>query len=167
MADEERARWLEDAMNRWETSLLRLSYCYLGDAALAEDAVQEAFLKAWRGYRGFRREAEEKTWLTRIAINTCKDMRKSAWFKNVDRSTALEDLPEGSVPFDGWDHTVTRAVLSLPDKLRDAALLRWLQGLSAEEAARALRVPRSTVYHRLKQAQALLQQELEEWYHAT
>ena len=166
MADEERRLWLERAMDQWEASLLRLCFCYLGDAGLAEDAVQEAFLKAWKGYRGFRRTAEEKTWLTRIAINTCKDMRKSAWSRHVDRSAALDELPEGSVPFDGWDDTVTRAVLALPDKLREAALLRWYQNLSAEETAKALRLPRSTVYHRLKQAQKLLQQELEEWYHA-
>ncbi len=166
MADEERRAWLEQAMNRWEASLLRLCFAYLQDAALAEDAVQEAFLKAWKGYRGFRGAAEEKTWLTRIAINTCKDIRKSAWFRHVDRSTALDSLPEGSVPFDARDDTVTRAVLALPIKLREVALLRLLQGLSAEETARALRIPRSTVYQRLKQAQELLQKELEEWYHA-
>ena len=166
MADEERGAWLEQAMVRWEVSLLRLCFAYLQDAALAEDAVQEAFLKAWKGYRGFRGAAEEKTWLTRIAINTCKDIRKSAWFRHEDRSTALDGLPEGSVPFDDWDDTVTRAVLALPSRLREAALLRWLQGLSAQETAHVLHIPRSTVYHRLKQAQELLCQELEEWYHA-
>ena len=156
MEDQERRTWLEQAMNRWETSLLRLCFAYLQDAALAEDAVQETFLKAWKGYRGFRWASDEKTWLSRIAINTCKDIRKSAWFRHTDRSTALDDLPEESVPFDGWDDTVTRTVMALPDKLRDAALLRWLQGLSVQETARALRVPRSTVYHRLAQAQNAL-----------
>ena len=161
MVEDERRIWLEKAMNRWETSLLRLCFAYLGDRDLAEDALQETFLKAWKGYSSFRREADEKTWLTRIAINTAKDMRKSAWFRHIDRSAALDSLPEGSVPFHARDDTVTRAVMALPDKLREVALLRWLQGFSGEDTAKALHLPRSTVYHRLKKAQTLLKQELE------
>ena len=75
---EDRAAWLEGAMARWEKSLLRMCYAYLGDMALSEDAVQETFLKAYRALDSFRGEAAEKTWLMRIAINTCKDMRRSA-----------------------------------------------------------------------------------------
>lgn len=161
MAEDERRIWLEEAMNRWETSLLRLCFAYLGDRSLAEDAVQETFLKAWKGWDRFRREADEKTWLTRIAINTAKDMRKSAWFRHVDRSAALDCLPEGSIPFEAQDDTITRTVMALPDKLRQVSLLCWLQGFSGDEAARVLHVPRSTVYHRLKKAQELLKQELE------
>ncbi|MDO5325132.1 MAG: sigma-70 family RNA polymerase sigma factor [Clostridia bacterium] len=161
MAEDERRIWLEEAMNRWETSLLRLCFAYLADRNLAEDAVQETFLKAWKGYDRFRKEADEKTWLTRIAINTAKDMRKSAWFRHVDRSAALDSLPDGSVPFEAQDDTITRAVMALPGKLRQVSLLCWLQGFSGYEAARVLHVPRSTVYHRLKKAQELLKQKLE------
>lgn len=74
----ERAAWLEQAMARYEESLLRMCFAYLGDAALAEDAVQETFVKAYRALPDFRGEAQEKTWLTRIAINTCKDVRRGA-----------------------------------------------------------------------------------------
>ena len=63
-------------MSAHRTSLVRLAYLYLGDSALAEDAVQETFLKAWRHWESFREESAEKTWLTRIAINTCKDIRR-------------------------------------------------------------------------------------------
>ena len=45
-----RRQWLESVMDRWEASLLRLCFAYLGDRGLAEDAVQETFLKAWKGY---------------------------------------------------------------------------------------------------------------------
>ena len=166
MAEAEKSAWLEGAMARWETSLLRLCYAYLNDASLAEDAVQETFLKAWKSYDRFRRAADEKTWLTRIAINTCKDTMKSAYFRHIDRSASLDHLPEGSAPFTLEDHTVTKAVLRLPSRYREVVLLRWLQGLSGDETARILRVPRFTVYHRLTKAQQLLKQELEEWYHA-
>ena len=151
-------------MERWEKPMLHLCFAYLGDLALSEDAVQETFFRAWKGYGRFRGEAQEKTWLTRIAINACKDLMKSAWARKTDRSVTPDALPEGSVPFQARDDTVTRAVLALPPKMKEAVLLRWYQGLTLEEMARVLRLPRSTVNYRLKKAKALLRDELEEWY---
>ena len=144
--------------------ILHLCFAYLGDTALAEDAVQETFLKAWKHYDRFRGEAEEKTWLMRIAMNTCKDQLKSGWFRNTDRSVTPDLLPEGSVPFEERDDTVTRAVMSLPPKEREVTLLRWYQGLSLEEMVQVMRVPRSTINYRLKKAKTMLQGSLEEWY---
>lgn len=165
MADRSREVWLEDAMGRWEASLMRMCFAYLGDVALAEDAVQETFLKAWKGYERFRGQASEKTWLMRIAINTCKDVRRSAWFRHVDRSTALESLPEPSNPFSAEDDAVTRAVMGLRPKYREVVLLRWYQELSGHEVAQALNLPKSTVYNRLRRAYAILERELEGWQH--
>ena len=160
-----RQEWLDEILTRWEKPMLRLCFAYLGDTALAEDAVQEMFFKAWKNYDRFRREANEKTWLTRIAINTCKDLMKSAWARNTDRSVTPETLPEGSAPFDERDDTVTRAVMSLPPKLKEVTLLHWYQGLTLEEMGKALRLPRSTINYRLKKAKGILKQELEDWYY--
>ena len=103
--------------------------------------------------------------MTRIAVNTCKDLRKSAWVRNTDRSVTPDLLPEGSVPFDERDDTVTRAVLSLPPKLKDVTLLHWYQGMTLDEIVRVLRLPRSTVNYRLKKAKAMLKEQLEDWYY--
>lgn len=145
--------------------MLRLCFAYLCDTALAEDAVQETFFKAWKSYDRFRGEAEEKTWLTRIAINTCKDLMKSAWMRNTDRFVSPDALPEGEVPFDERDDTVTRAVLALPPKIKEVTLLHWYQGMTLEETAKVLRLPRSTVNYRLKKAKLMLKKELEDWYY--
>jgi RNA polymerase sigma factor (sigma-70 family) len=161
MTDSERGAWLEGAMLRWETRLIRLCYAYLHDTALAEDAVQETFLKAWKGYDRFCGEAAEKTWIMRIAINTCKDLRRSAWFRHTDRSAAPETVPEAAHPFTPTDDTVTRAVMALKPRLREVALLRWYQGLTGSETAEALGIARATVYNRLEKAQRILQKELE------
>ena len=161
MADNAREVWLENAMEHWEASLMRMCFAYLGDVTLAEDAVQETFLKAWKGYERFRGQANEKTWLMRIAINTCKDVRRSAWFRHMDRATALESLPEPFVPFSAEDDAVTRAVMGLRPKYREVILLRWYQDMSGSEVAKALSIPKSTAYNRLKKAYALLQKELE------
>ena len=65
----------------YEVILLRTCYMYLHDKALAEDATQETFLKAYKALDSFRGESSEKTWLMRIAMNTCRDMKRSAWFR--------------------------------------------------------------------------------------
>ena len=65
-------RWLEQAILTHGDNLLRLCFLYLHDRQLAEDAVQETFLRAYRGYGRFRGDSNEKTWLTRIAVNLCK-----------------------------------------------------------------------------------------------
>ena len=162
---DERGAWLERAMADHEAALLRLCFAYLEDRALAEDAVQETFVKAYKGYDRYRRDSEDRTWLTRIAINTCKDMRRGAWFRHIDRSAALDSLPEGSVPFTERDDTLMRAVMGLKPRLRAVVLLHDGQGLTAEETAQALGVARSTMYRRLEKAHQLLRKELEAWYH--
>ena len=159
-----RREWLNGIITRWEKQLLRLCFAYLCDTTLAEDAVQETFFKAWKSRDRFRGEADEKTWLTRIAINTCKDLMKSAWSRNTDRSVTPENLPEGAAPFDEQDDTVTRAVLTLPEDLKEVTLLHWYQGLTLKEMQKVLRLPRSTVNYRLKKAKAILKKELEDWY---
>ena len=164
MIQNSRKAWLDNAVTRWEKPLLRLCYAYLCDTALAEDVVQETFFKAWKNYGKFRGEAEEKTWLTRIAINTCKDLMKSAWSRNTDRSVTPEDLPESSASFDAQDDTVTRAVLALSPKLKEVTLLHWYQGMTLQEMVKVLKLPRSTVNYRLKKAKAILKEELEDWY---
>ena len=165
MEQDQRREWLNQAITRWEKQILHLCFAYLGDTALAEDAVQETFFKAWRHYDGFRGESDEKTWLMRIAMNTCRDLLKSSWARNTDRSVTPNQLPEGSVPFGERDDTVTRAVMSLPPRLREAVLLRWYQGLSLKEMTGVLHLPRSTVNYRLKKAKTMLKGKLEDWYY--
>lgn len=164
MVQDPRLAFLDTLITRWEKPMLRLCYAYLLDIALAEDAVQETFFKAWKSYDRFRGESQEKTWLTRIAINTCKDMLKSAWMRNTDRFVTPDSLAEGSVPFEERDDTVTRAVLSLPPKIKEVTLLHWYQGMTLEEITKTLRLPRSTVNYRLKKAKTMLKSELEDWY---
>lgn len=158
----ERGAWLEEAMTRWEGELIRLCFACLGSRALAEEAVQETFLKAWRGLEHFRGQAQERTWLVRIAINTCKDMRRSAWFRHRQTTVPMEDIPEAAVPFTPEEDAITRAVLRLPPRLREVVAVYCLQGLSAEETAALLGIARSTVFARLNKARAILRDELED-----
>ena len=69
---------IERLMEQYGSSLLRMSALYLKDASLAQDAVQETFLKAYRCLENYRGESSEKTWLTTICINTCRLKRANA-----------------------------------------------------------------------------------------
>ncbi len=162
----DRDRWLEQAMEQWEVPLLRTCYLLVKDVALAEDAVQDTFVKAWQAHDHFRGEASEKSWLMRIAVNTCRDLRRGKWFRHVDRQVRMEDLPEPAETFQWEDDTVTRAILALPDGLRQVVTLRYYQGFTVQEAADILKLSRRTVHYRLEKAERLLKESLEEWYDA-
>ena len=160
----ERGTWLEQIMAQWEVPLLRTCYLLLRDSALAEDAVQDTFVKAWRFYNSYRKEASEKTWLMRIAVNTCRDLQRSKWFVHIDRRVNMDDLPEASVSFEHPDDTITKAILSLPSGLRQVITLRYFQSLTVQEVAEVLHISRRTVHYRLEKAERLLKCSLEEWY---
>ena len=72
---------LTSLMRQYGNELLRMCCVLLRDRALAEDAVQETFLKAYRGLPKFRGDCSEKTWLICIAVNSCKTMMRRPWFK--------------------------------------------------------------------------------------
>ncbi|NLA54144.1 MAG: sigma-70 family RNA polymerase sigma factor [Clostridiales bacterium] len=152
-------------MSEHGDSILRLCFVYLRDLDLAEDAMQETFVKACRFRDTFQSGSSERTWLTRIAINTCKDFGRSSWFRIVDRRIRLDDLPEPQTPPLEADDTLIVGVMKLPTKYREVILLCYYSNLSAREAAQTLRIALPTVYSRIKKAQAILKTELEGWYH--
>lgn len=155
---------LERLMAQYGDSVLRMCWMLLHDRELARDATQESFLKAYRALPTLRFGDTEQAWLMRIAINTCKDMRRSRWWRWVNRSLTPDDLPEPAAEAELPDDTPFRAVMALPEKYRQVVLLHYYQGLSLEEIARALGVPASTARSRLLRARDKLHQQLEGWY---
>lgn len=144
-----------------QTSLLRTCYLFLKDHSLAEDAVQETFLKAYRSMDTFRGESSERTWLTRIAINVCKDMRKATWFRLVDRFTTPEMLPETAYAYSEPEESLVLLVMNLPRKLREVVVLYYYQNFDTYEIADALGIARSSVSSRLQRARLKLRASLE------
>ena len=152
---------IEKMVIQYQTPLLRLCYAYLHDTELARDAVQETFIKAYRNLDKYRETASEKTWLSRIAINTCKDMNRSGWFRHVDRSVTPDMLPEPAKPVEPEDRELTMEIMRLPAKMREAALLCWLQGLTYNEAADALGISLQAIGNRLNRARKKLREAME------
>jgi len=145
--DAEAFRGIVEAYSR---PLWRAAFRILGDAAAAEDAVQDAFLRAWRSLDRFDERAELSTWLYRIAINAAIDLRR----ERNRREAAAGPLPEDfngqvTVRSDApdalrqafWRQMVDRAqaaIAELPEAERTAILLRHFEGQSIAEIAGVL-----------------------------
>lgn len=149
-------RWMRD----YGPSLKRTCYLYLKDTALAEDAAQETFVKAWRSFSTFRGDCSEKTWLMRIAVNICRDMLRSAWFRRMDRRVTPEELPL-TAPSKDEQPQLAEAIMALAPKYREVIILYYYQGLDTREMALALRISANTVKSRLFRARRLLREQLE------
>ena len=156
----------EQRLNRWiETysdSILRTCFLYLSDRGQAEDAVQDTWIKAWKHMDEYEKNniANDKAWLLRIAVNTCKDYRRSAWFRHVDRSKALDELPPQLTAVEPEDRTLTLTVMELPDRYKQVILLYFFQGLTMQETADTLGASQATVSRRLDKAKELLKGSL-------
>ena len=72
---------IERLMNEYGDAVFRMCCVYLKDYHLVEDAAQDTFIKAMYAWDSFRHQSSEKTWITRIAINCCKNMMRTNWFR--------------------------------------------------------------------------------------
>ena len=145
----------------WQTPLLHICYMILHDEALAEDAVQETFLKAYKALEHFRGESSEKTWLFRIGVNVCRDMRRGRWFRYVDRRVTPDALPIPAAEAEEDYADLAQAILLLPDKYKEVILLHYYQSMNTREIAQTLGLAPSSVSNRLKKARERLRALLE------
>lgn len=142
----------------------------LGDAEMARDAVQFAFIKAFRGLDTFRGEARFASWLYRLTLNQCRDLQRQ---RRRDRPLVpLEDVQgtvherEGSLSLEEQRAqqqtrvTVQRAMLELKPQFRSVILLRFFEELSIEEIAETLHCSIGTVASRLNRGLKKLEKKL-------
>ena len=152
---------LERLVLRYQQPLLRTCFLYLRDRALAEDAVQETFLKAYRSLASFRGECSEKTWLMKIAMNTCCDLRRAHRLRRIDPRRIPDLLPQTAEPFTQAEEALVTQVMQLPRKLREVTLLYYYQNMTVTEIAASLGISQSSVSGRLKRARNKLRTLLE------
>jgi RNA polymerase sigma-70 factor, ECF subfamily len=151
-------------VDRYGPYLYGLGVSLLGRPADAEDAVQETLIGAFRGLGSFREESSVKTWLTRIMVRqAARRQRRPGPAGDVGIEAAPEpSAPSGSAGADAR-MDVRAAIDALAPEHRQVIVLRELHGLSYEEIARALDVPRGTVESRLFRARRALQELLRDY----
>lgn len=158
-------------MRRHNRMLYRLARSVLKDDAEAEDAVQEAYLAAWRGIGGFRGGARLSTWLARIVLNEAYGrLRKRKPAAVVVPLAADEGALEVAMTDDAMPDAAAmraevRALLerkidALPEQFRTVFMLRDVEELSVDETAECLAIPAATVRSRAFRARALLRESL-------
>lgn len=135
----------------------RIAISILRSPADAEDAVQQALLKAWTA-RKKASPALEKAWLMRIVINESLTI-----LRKRRRTIPAEDFPTLPTPeADEPAAALHAAIRTLPESLRTPLLLKYMEGLTEKEVAAALRLPVSAVKNRLFRARKALQKLLNE-----
>ena len=136
--------------------LYRIAFLYLGSESMAVDAVDEAIYKGLISLKKLQKEECMETWITRILLNVCKDE-----LRRRKRQLDWETLPETAVEeFDALP--LKQALLRLPEELKSVVILRYFAGLTQEETAESLDLPRGTVSTRQRKALELLRLELSE-----
>ena len=165
-------------MRRYNQTLYRTARSILKDDAEAEDAVQEAYLLAYRAMAGFRAEARLSTWLVRIVVNEAigkrrKQVRRAegVWLSGdsdvESEPSELDNMsdPSQEQPDHAAARTQTRRLIEasidrLPDAFRTVFVLRAVEELTVEETSVALGIPPATVRTRFFRARALLRDSL-------
>ena len=158
LTDHEMQRLLECYGN----DILRLCTLYLKDRHLAEDALQETYIRVWQKYSTFRGQAEEKTWITRIAINVCKNFRRTAWFQRTEPFDLIEIAGDIRDDYQQIDESIDlmQAILNLKEKYRAVLLLKYYEEFSVKEIADILSMKQSTVLSLLRRGRNQIRQYL-------
>ncbi|NLP31996.1 Sigma-24 [Oligella ureolytica] len=172
-AGEKRA--FELLVNKYQRRILRLLGRILHNQSDVEDIAQETFLKAYRALPKFRNESAFYTWLYRIAVNTARNHISSKHnqvfvsdqMESQDGETfsLLDNLTDGETP---ETHLHNREIIEalqialdeLPEQLRQAIVLRELEGLSYEEISTAMDCPVGTVRSRIFRAREAISERL-------
>jgi RNA polymerase sigma factor (sigma-70 family) len=164
----------ESLMRRHNRRLYRLARATLRDRTEAEDALQDAYLCAYRSIGQFRGEASLSTWLSRLVLNECfARMRRTTRRQNVvsivSANTPIEsssmfadepDLPDKELGRTQMRDLLERKVDELPENFRTVFVLRSVEELSVDETAGCLGIPEETVRSRHYRAKALLRDSL-------
>ncbi|WP_223701327.1 sigma-70 family RNA polymerase sigma factor [Sutcliffiella deserti] len=151
LTEREREETVVKAMEQFGEEIKRVIFTYIKNYSAVDDVFQEVFLKVYKQLHLFRGDSSLKTWIYRIAINTCKDYLRSfkyrlhSWMQpNVD------ELTESSVVREEERQELAALVLRLPLKYREVLILHYYRDFSVEEIGLILGSNKNTVKTRLK-----------------
>ncbi|MCH8989440.1 MAG: sigma-70 family RNA polymerase sigma factor [Chloroflexi bacterium] len=149
-----------------------VAFRMLRNAEDAEDAVQEAYISAFKALPNFKGQSKLSTWLYRIVVNAClmkirKDKSRAKYISEKDYDDAIvydwKNDPEEAAVNSELRSTLEGGLDHLSPDLRAAVVLRDIQGLSTEESAEALNISIASLKSRLHRARILLRKHLEEY----
>ena len=155
-------------LSRFKDPLMNYIYNFVNDVQIAEDVLQETFLRLYKNKHYYKEIAKFSTWIYTIAGNLARtELRKNKRhrifsinnFMGEDKDFELESggqSPEEKTYSDMLQDEVKRAIQKLPESFKDAVLLRDVQGLDYEEISEILETPLGTVKSRINRGRARL-----------
>ena len=153
------AQQLEQAFARWQGELVGTLYYLVGNIEDARDALQEAFVKAWKQRHQVAEVQNLKAWIFRIALNTGRDLRESAWRRRKQALPEDDGLlatravgPLEEMALHEEQQALRAAIANLREEEQEVFLLRQNGELTYEEIAEALKIPVGTVKTRMRLA---------------
>ena len=152
-----------ELVRRHREGVVNVVYRMCGETNLAEDAAQEAFIRAWQHLPGYQPRSPFRNWVYRIATNVALDaLRREREMVDVDTLSlaASDEGPETTLEGKERGERVRQAVLALPPASRAVLVLREYEGLSYREIADTLGIPIGTVMSRLNYARNRLRESL-------
>lgn len=148
------------AYKKYSDMLYRIALTEIRSPEDAMDAVQDVFLKYMKKSILFSSEEHEKAWFIRSTINRCRDIYRKNSVRNHEDISEMENLvASDEVSEEAKD--VLHAVEQLPEKLRTVIVLHYLEGVSVEMTAKALKISSSAVKMRLSRGREMLKDILE------
>lgn len=189
---EQEAAWIEaflagdiDAFDRlvlrYKDRVFNLCYRLMGEYEQADDCAQDTFVKVYRSLKNFRFESSFSTWLYTIAVNHCRNKRKSRQYRFWRRTVPIDPLKKGDgsgclgeiedpapSPFvqmakSEQDALLLQAISSLQEKHRTLIILRDMEGFSYDEIVRITGYNLGTVKSKLARARQLLRNKLKDY----
>ena len=149
--DEELAEYL---VERYADLILRIGQTWLGDIDDAKDICQTVLIKLLENPRSFPDAGQERAWVVRLAVNECKNWKKSAWFRRrAPLDEGLHLSVENPEPEEGG---LLEQVQALPPKYRRVIFLRYYEGYEVREIAELLKISPALVSTHLKRGKEKL-----------
>jgi RNA polymerase sigma-70 factor (ECF subfamily) len=159
----------EVLVRRHQVAMYRLAWRLLGDTEAATDAVQDAFVAAWRRLPAFRGDAAFSSWMYRIVTNRCLSLLRArprsprAVELDPERSAPGATGPESAAIASAEQNALTAAVAALPENLRVCWVLRESEQMGYAEIAAIVGTSPDTVRGRIYRARQQLAKEMRAW----
>lgn len=162
MTDEQ----LEQLMDCYTLYLLRLAYLYVKDKKIAEDIVQETFIKFHTNYAEYDERGQVKAYLAKMTVNRCKDYLKSWHYKKVQLKEKIFEQHkiqlQDRLVQEEEKYELGQAILNLPIHYRELIHYYYYENLSIRDISSFLSIPENTIKTRLRKARALLKGALQQ-----
>ena len=137
-------------------AIYSVCFAFMKNQADAEDCTEDTFVRALTADKQFEDERHERAWLTKVAMNICKDKLKHWWNQKVSDIDSAPEVCDESADCSDELSELREQVMALPEKYKEVVWLYYYEGYSTDEIAKMLARPPSTIRNQLRDARGKL-----------